>query len=692
MNEQFKSIVNQPISAMKGIGSKTVEKLNRIKIDTVYDLLFHFPVRYEDRSKVTPIFRLVDSETVRVVGKVTNTQIRSGRKRVLLVTINDGTAPVELCFFRYTKGLLELFSNGQLISAYGKVKRDSYGVKVMQPQIEALSGNEDTSKQCMTPIYPLTEGVTQASMKKYISLALKQVSGLTDEKMEDQKESGFFFLETLNFIHSPPASENIDELNCQTHPRQKAMISEELLAHAISLLSIKSQTLSEKGVLLPLDVASQEHLLSTLPFKPTNAQTRVLKDIENDVNSGKPMMRLIQGDVGSGKTLVAAFAALNAVKNGKQVAMMAPTEILAEQHFEGMKQWLSPLGVKIESLTGKTKSSEKKVLCEKLKNGDVDFLIGTHAIFQDDVEFKDLALLVVDEQHKFGVHQRIALAEKGKKEGVIPHQLVMTATPIPRTLALVAYAGLDVSVIDELPPGRTPIKTVVIPQVRRADIIERIAHQCKVEKRQVYWVCTLIDESESSRSEAATEAHKILSQSLPDLNVGLVHGRLKGEEKQSVVKQFQNAELDVLVATTVIEVGVNVPNASLMIIENPERLGLAQLHQLRGRVGRGEVASTCVLLYGVPLSQDGMARLNVMRETNDGFLLAKRDLELRGAGEMLGSKQAGVTAMKIADIERDSMLFGVLSDNAMSFAKKDPTLPNRLSNRWGLDLEKYSVV
>lgn len=691
MEEQFKVITSTPISELNGIGDKTLERLNKINIKTVYDLLFHFPTRYEDKTKVTDIASLVGSENARVNAEVCSTNIRGGYKKTFIATVKDATGEVELCFFRYSKNLMSLFKPGAKITAYGRVQHDNFGLKIIQPICEEKKSCSLNKTQYLTPIYPLTEGVKQNSMQKYIKSALKLVSGLPDQKIScDGIDYGF--LEILNFIHSPPNTENINELNNYETPRQRGLVIDELLAYSVNLMSIKSQSLKDKGEEIPLAVTSRKTLLDSLPFEPTNAQLRVISEIDFDMTSGHPMMRLVQGDVGSGKTLVAAFSVLNAVKSGFQVAMMAPTEILAEQHIEGMREFLSPLGVRIEGLTGKTSSKERADIIERLKVGEIDFLVGTHAIFQEDVVYANLALIIVDEQHKFGVHQRLALVDKGKKDGYAPHQLVMTATPIPRTLALIAYAGLDVSVIDELPPGRVPIKTVVISQLKRNDILARIKEVCKKEKKQVYWVCTLIDESELNKSEAATETYQHLTDMLSDIRVGLVHGKLKSNEKRDVVNRFKAGEIDVLVATTVIEVGVNVPNASLMVIENPERLGLAQLHQLRGRVGRGSKESSCVLLYGTPLSSEGMARLEAMRQISDGFELSKRDLELRGAGEMLGAKQAGAISFKIADLEKDNILLGALNKKALCLLKNSPNEVKSLSNRWGLELEKYSVV
>ena len=496
--------------------------------------------------------------------------------------------------------------------------------------------------------------------------------------------------QTFSDGHRPTPDVSIDDLLEGRHFAQQRLILEELLAHHLSVLKIKHQNQDEPSVSIPKSETLLPKFLESLPFSPTNAQKKVSDDIEQDLKLNRPMMRLVQGDVGSGKTLVAAIAALHALEQGLQVALMAPTEILAEQHYINFSQWFESLGLKCVWLAGKLKAKEKRENLELVKSGEANLIVGTHALFQEQVEYDKLALVIVDEQHRFGVHQRLALREKGEIQGYFPHQLIMTATPIPRTLAMTAYADLETSIIDELPPGRTPVKTVVMPDTRRGEIIERIRSVCNEQKRQVYWVCTLIEESEALQAQAAEDSQIILNTALPDLNIGLVHGRLKPDEKQALMQSFKQGELDLLVATTVIEVGVNVPNASLMIIENAERLGLAQLHQLRGRVGRGGVESHCVLMYTSPLSKTAQQRLGVLRQSTDGFVIAQKDLEIRGPGELLGTKQTGLANMKIADLVRDAWLIPQVQNLAAHLWEKHSANANAIINRWLAYREKYS--
>ena len=476
------------------------------------------------------------------------------------------------------------------------------------------------------------------------------------------------------------------------HPAQQRLIFEELLAYNLAMQKVRSGI--QENFAEPLCAQSdlKQRFLAQLPFTPTHAQLRVTQEIEQDLQQNYPMMRLVQGDVGSGKTLVAALAALTAIDNGKQVALMAPTEILAEQHATNFRRWFEPLGIDVGWLAGKVKGKQRFAELEKIKNGEVQMVVGTHALFQDEVEFHNLSLVIVDEQHRFGVHQRLMLREKGNQAGVYPHQLIMTATPIPRTLAMTVYADLDTSIIDELPPGRTPITTIAISEERRAEIIERVNVACTQEKRQAYWVCTLIDESEVLEAQAAEAVAEDLHKILPHLRIGLVHGRMKPSEKQAVMAQFKLAELDLLVATTVIEVGVDVPNASLMIIENAERLGLSQLHQLRGRVGRGSTASFCVLMYKPPLGKISQKRLQVMRDTQDGFVISEKDLEIRGPGEMLGTKQTGITEFKVANLMRDRKMLPTVQFYAKQLVQKYPQQADLLIRRWLNNREIYGNV
>ncbi|STR65359.1 ATP-dependent DNA helicase RecG [Klebsiella michiganensis] len=496
--------------------------------------------------------------------------------------------------------------------------------------------------------------------------------------------------DALRTLHRPPPTLQLSELESGKHPAQRRLILEELLAHNLSMLALRAGAQRYHALALSANDTLKDKLLASLPFTPTGAQARVTAEIERDMALDVPMMRLVQGDVGSGKTLVAALAALRAIAHGKQVALMAPTELLAEQHANNFRSWFEPLGVEVGWLAGKQKGKARLAQQEAIASGQVQMIVGTHAIFQEQVQFNGLALVIIDEQHRFGVHQRLALWEKGQQQGFHPHQLIMTATPIPRTLAMTAYADLDTSVIDELPPGRTPVTTVAIPDTRRSDIIDRVRHACTHEGRQAYWVCTLIEESDLLEAQAAEATWEELKLALPELNIGLVHGRMKSAEKQAVMSAFKQGELHLLVATTVIEVGVDVPNSSLMIIENPERLGLAQLHQLRGRVGRGAIASHCVLLYKSPLSKTAQKRLQVLRDSNDGFVIAQKDLEIRGPGELLGTRQTGNAEFKVADLLRDQTMIPEVQRIARHIHERYPQQAQALIERWMPETERYS--
>ena len=537
-----------------------------------------------------------------------------------------------------------------------------------------------------------SEGLKQNSIRKLTdqALALLDKIQLTEILPNEFNPHPFSLKDAIRFLHRPPPDISLDILEKGQHPAQQRLIFEELLAHNLAMQKVRLGT--QQFLALPLHYQTdlKQRFLASLPFQPTNAQNRVVADIEQDLAKDYPMMRLVQGDVGSGKTLVAALAALLAIDNGKQVALMAPTEILTEQHANNFRRWLEPFGIEVGWLAGKVKGKARQAELEKIKSGAVQMVVGTHALFQEEVEFADLALVIIDEQHRFGVHQRLMLREKGEKAGFYPHQLIMTATPIPRTLAMTVYADLDTSIIDELPPGRTPITTVVISEERRDEIVARVKNACINEKRQAYWVCTLIDESEVLEAQAAEAIWEDLTKALPMLKIGLVHGRMKPQEKQDIMAAFKNAELDLLVATTVIEVGVDVPNASLMIIENAERLGLSQLHQLRGRVGRGSTASFCVLMYKPPLGKVSQKRLQVLRDSQDGFVISEKDLEIRGPGEVLGTKQTGIAEFKVANLMRDRKMIPTVQHYAKALIVKYPDVAESLIRRWLNNREIYS--
>ncbi|MFQ1751594.1 ATP-dependent DNA helicase RecG [Aeromonas veronii] len=673
-----------PLDSLKGVGSKMLEKLERLGLATVQDLLFHLPLRYEDRTQVWPIGDLPPGLHGAVEGEIQDTQLVMGRRRMMVCRISDGTGTLTLRFFNFTAAQKNSLATGRLIRCFGEVRPGKYGLEMAHPEYKLL-GEEQAgqTEEALTPVYPTTEGLRQLTLRNLTDQALAQ---LDLYGVEELLPAGLYphqieLAAALKLLHRPPPSVALPLLESGQHPAQQRLVLEELLAHNLSVLKVRAQAQTQLARALKPAPELVEQLLGALPFKPTGAQSRVVAEISKDLQQSHPMMRLVQGDVGSGKTLVAALAALQAIDNGCQVGLMAPTELLAEQHAINFAKWLEPLGIGVGWLAGKQKGKAREESLAAIADGSVKMVVGTHAIFQEQVVFQRLALVIIDEQHRFGVHQRLALREKGEREGVHPHQLIMTATPIPRTLAMTAYADLDTSVIDELPPGRTPITTVALPDSRRGDVIERVKLAC-TEGKQAYWVCTLIEESEVLECQAAEDTAAELQNLLPGLHIGLVHGRMRPVEKQRVMEEFKAGILQLLVATTVIEVGVDVPNASLMIIENPERLGLAQLHQLRGRVGRGAVASHCVLLYHAPLSKTAQSRLGVLRETNDGFLIAQRDLELRGPGELLGTRQTGLADLKIADLVRDQPLIPQVQKMARFLMDRHPSHVEPLIRRW----------
>ncbi|KHJ51300.1 ATP-dependent DNA helicase RecG [Halomonas sp. C22] len=648
-----------PVTVLKGVGDALAIKLARLGVERVSDLLFHLPLRYQDRTRLTPIGHLRAGQEAVVEGEVTASDVVKGRRRSLLVRLRDGSGILSLRFFHFSPAQQQQLRPGATVRAFGEARAGATGLEIYHPEYRLSGSSETPVEEYYTPIYPTTEGLHQARLRALAQQALRlltQAPETLPDVIPDTLRQRFQLPglhASLQLLHQPPPDVDLEQLAQGLHPATRRLALEELLAHQLSLREVRLRIQADGAPTLPSGRSLQTRFLAQLPFALTGAQRRVLEEIALDLARPAPMLRLVQGDVGSGKTVVAAMAALSALAGNCQAAMMAPTEILAEQHYRSFKAWFEPLGIDVAWLAGKLKGKARLDAKAAIADGRARMVVGTHALFQDDVHFQCLGLAIIDEQHRFGVHQRLALREKGEAGGLTPHQLIMTATPIPRTLAMSAYADLDVSVIDELPPGRTPVKTVVVSDERRPEVVERIRNACR-DGRQAYWVCTLIEESEVLQCQAAEVTRDELTQALPELAIGLIHGRMKAAEKAEVMEAFKTGELDLLVATTVIEVGVDVPNASLMIIENPERLGLSQLHQLRGRVGRGSTESFCVLLYHAPLSKSSRERLSVMRETTDGFRIAEKDLEIRGPGEVLGTRQTGLAQMKIADLERDA--------------------------------------
>ena len=679
------SLNQYPITELKGVGPKMAERLLKLGIKNVQDMLFHLPLRYEDRTRIYSINELSLHSHVSIEATIETSQITFGKRRMLVVQVNDNTGRLTLRFFNFSAAQKNALSPGKIIRCFGEVRRGRVGFEMSHPEYSLSdTPSEQPTVSTLTPVYSTTDGLKQLSIRALSEQAVELLNKYSVEELlpVQWQPSQLALADALLLLHRPPSDIDVNELEQGTHPAQQRLVFEELLAQNLSLLKVREQGQQTKAVSLSSTNKLEPQFLSQLPFAPTNAQNRVVSEIKADLASPYPMMRLVQGDVGSGKTLVAALSALTAIAQGFQVALMAPTEILAEQHGISFTSWFKQLGIDVAWLGGKTKGKERTATLEKIASGEAQMIVGTHALFQDEVKFNNLVLIIIDEQHRFGVHQRLTLREKGQFNGCYPHQLVMTATPIPRTLAMTAYADLEVSIIDELPPGRTPITTVALPDTRRDDIITRVKSACNEQDRQVYWVCTLIDESEALQCQAAEDSAVQLKEALPNLNIGLVHGRMKPAEKQTIMDDFKKGLIHVLVATTVIEVGVDVPNASLIIIENPERLGLAQLHQLRGRVGRGNIASHCVLLYHAPLSHTAQKRLGVLRDSNDGFVIAERDLEIRGPGEVLGTKQTGLAEFKIADLTRDKQTLNQVRPIAQQMLSQYPQYVDPLIQRW----------
>lgn len=686
------------LTRLKGVGPKLAEQLQKLHIHSISDLLFHLPFRYEDRSRIVPIAGLQPQQSAVIQGAVKSADVLFGKRRSLLVKIHDHSGTIALRFYHFNAAQKNQFRNGALIRCYGEARRGASGLEIYHPEYQLLENADEALPEArLTPVYPATEGISQPRLRQLMDQALDLLQAddlaLTDLLPEDWRARWRLpgLRETLLFLHRPPASVQQHELAQGQHPAQRRLIMEELLAHQLSMQRIRAGIQAQGAPVIPVASQLPHALLAQLPFRPTGAQQRVSAEISADLGKPLPMLRLVQGDVGSGKTLVAALAACQVLEAGYQVALMAPTEILAEQHFSNLSQWLQPLNIPCAWLGGKSRGRARQQTLENIRSGQARLAIGTHALFQDDVHFQRLGLVIIDEQHRFGVHQRLALKEKGHLDGLAPHQLIMTATPIPRTLAMSAYAELDTSVIDELPPGRTPIQTVAISDQRRPEIIERVDSACR-DGAQAYWVCTLIEESEALQCQAAEITAQELREALPHLRIGLVHGRMKAKEKAEVMATFKTHQLDLLVATTVIEVGVDVPNASLMIIENPERLGLAQLHQLRGRVGRGSVKSHCVLLYKTPLGFTSKQRLQVMRDSQDGFYIAEQDLLLRGPGEMLGTRQTGLQLLRVADLQRDADQIPMVREMATQIWHQHPAQVEPLIKRWLGDAERFAAV
>ena len=677
--------MNEDLLDLKGIGEKGLIKLNKIGIRSIEDLLFHLPIRYQDKTKLTKISDLEPGKKYFIEGKVEKSNIIFFKKRMFLVRLSDSSGFIQLRFFYFNKSQMKNFSEGKTVRCYGELRLANKVKEMIHPECEFIDQNNIKKlEENLTPVYPITEGLQQHRIRNFIKQSLEMLKSekiffpeILPKKILEKYKLVDINTALLN-IHCPHKNESHDELINSENINKRRLIFEELLAHQLIFKRIKA--LNKRLISFKLDDNKKpiEKLIKKLPFEPTGAQLNVIKEIISDMQKRTPMMRLVQGDVGCGKTLVALFAALHAISNGYQVAFMAPTEILSEQHYQSIKLMLEDFNINISILYSGIKAKEKEVILEDIKLGNTDLIIGTHALIQNQVRFANLALVIIDEQHKFGVHQRMTLTTKGKKFDTFPHQLILTATPIPRTLAMSLYGNLEYSVINEMPKGRQDIDTIALPEDRRNEVLKKISSKCK-DGSQVYWVCPLINESEVLECKAAINTYEELKIKLQDIKIGLIHGKMKMTEKEAVMSDFRRKKIDLLVSTTIIEVGLDVPNATVMIIENSERMGLSQLHQLRGRVGRGDKKSSCILIYKSGLSETARRRINILRKSGNGFDIAREDLDLRGPGEILGKKQKGDINFKIANITRDYKFIEDTKDCANEISSK---ASEKLARRW----------
>ena len=679
--------ISDPIISIKGLGKKTSDRLNQLGIHTLEHLVFHLPSRYQDKTSITPLSDARINDEILIEATIDRIEVIPSRQRQLLCYLSDQqNHRILLRFFHFTQYQKQALIRGESMQCFGEIKIGRKGLEMHHPEYRITSQNQrPLLEQNLSPIYPLCSGISQNKMKQWINYSLEvlKISQLDDYFEKITQHSMPSLKSSLMLLHHPEKNEDLSKIETFKHISQQRLIIEELATHQLSLLKTKKARKGKKTNAFKLKNTLSDKLLDSLDFKLTNAQSSCIKEINDDLASSEPMLRLLQGDVGSGKTIVAVFALIQAVENNFQAAIMAPTEILARQHLQNFTHYLESLDIQIAYLSGSQNTQERKEQLSLIESGEAKVVIGTHALFQESVSFKDLSLVIIDEQHKFGVHQRLSLTKKAQ---TTPHQLVMTATPIPRSLTMSAYADLDTSVIDELPPGRQAVETIALSNARREELITKI-RKISDEGRQIYWVCTLIEESEALRAESAEKTFTYLKDHLEELTVVMIHGKLSKVEKESIMKDFENGLINLLVATTVIEVGVNVPNASLMIVENAERLGLAQLHQLRGRVGRGSEKSICILMYQSPLSDNARERLDILRQSNDGFMIAQKDLELRGPGEILGTQQTGIASMKIANIIRDAYLLKEAGYYSSKMLEASLESQNALINRW-IDEEK----
>lgn len=674
------SILLEPVTTLRGVGAKMASRLGEIGIRSLEDLLFHFPLRYQDRTQVTPIAGLRDQVDAVIEGTVRGAAVTMGRRRTLLVKVEDSTGLLTIRFFHFRQAQVSQFKTGARVQLFGTPRRLGSGTEVIHPEYR-LGEMADLVEPALTPVYPTVSGIGQSTWRKLCGQALAALNRQPPEDLlEAITEDRITLGEAIAFLHNPPPGTELDPIHQGVHPAQIRLAREELIAHQLTVQGVRDTERKHQAPSIKSAAEITQQFIAGLPFAPTAAQIRVAEELAADMAQPQPMLRLVQGDVGSGKTLVAAQATLNTIAAGYQVAFMAPTELLAEQHHANLAGWFDNLGLSVAWLSGRIKGKARQAVLDQLAHGQAPVVVGTHALFQDDVVFQRLGLIIVDEQHRFGVHQRLSLADKGA-DGQHPHQLALTATPIPRSLAMVAYGDLDCSIIDELPPGRQPVTTTLIDSARREAVIRRVGAACR-DGRQAYWVCTAIEESDTLDIEAAEATADQLGKALPGVRVGMVHGKLKPQEKASVMAAFKAGEIQLLVATTVIEVGVDVPNASLMIIDNAERLGLAQLHQLRGRVGRGATESHCLLMFKQPLSDTAQRRLTTMQESSDGFLIAERDLAIRGPGELLGTRQTGLAAFRIALLPEHEDLLTEAQAIATRLYEHDLQRAQALMQRW----------